>query len=101
MLGREFHEVGWGLHAVQLLDKVKCGVGIGVSEFHELIVVVSCTFQRGGTTGFHEIGRFGRSRAHSLVSLFGLCSAFCAISLNACGSLVFWNPAGFAVVVLF
>src|SRR5450755_3923341 len=41
MLCREFHEVGRRLYSVQLLDKVQCGVRIGLSDLHELIIVLT------------------------------------------------------------
>ena len=48
-----------------------------------------------------KIGAIGGRTAHSLIISLVCAAPFCAISLNACDSLVFWNPASFAVVVLF
>src|SRR6478609_7952466 len=60
MFGRKFYECGRRPHAGHLLDKIEGGIGVLVSEFEELIVVVLHTLNRSQITVLDEIGRFSR-----------------------------------------
>src|SRR6476660_8374305 len=72
MLGRKFYECGRRPHAGHLLDKIEGGIGVLVSEFEELIVVVLHTLNRSQITVLDEVGRFSRGDTHFLVRFFGL-----------------------------
>ena len=72
MFGRKFYECGRRPHAGHLLDKIEGGIGVLVSEFEELIVVVLHTLNRSQITVLDEVGRFSRGDTHFLVRFFGL-----------------------------
>jgi hypothetical protein len=88
MFGRKFYECGRRPHAGHLLDKIEGGIGVLVSKFEELIVVVPHTLNRSQITVLDEVGRFSRGDTFSYVSLAWVVP-FSVISRNACGAPVF------------
>src|SRR5437773_11052579 len=57
------------------MGKVEGGIGIGVSEFDELVVVILGTFNRRRVAIFHNIGRFTGGGTHCLKSFLRFCGA--------------------------
>ena len=64
----KFYERRRRIHAGQLLDKVEGGVGVRVSEFDDLVVIVLHTLNRLRIAVFNEIGCFRRGGVHFVAS---------------------------------
>ena len=95
MFGRKLHELRRRLHAGQLLDKVEGGVGVRVSEFDELVVVVLHPLNRPRIAVFYEIARLSRGGAHFFVSLLGLRGALLRHFAKRLRGVSLWETSRF------
>src|ERR1035437_1678693 len=104
MVCPKFYESRRRFHTGHLLDKVEGGVGVRVSEFDNLVVVVLHTLNRRRIAVFDEIGCFSRGGVHFLVSFFGLRGALfrhlaeCLLGVRLWDAGEFWS-CGLGVLI--
>src|SRR5580704_6625426 len=72
MFGRQFHEIRRRFHVRQLLGKAEGGLGICLSKFENLVVIVLRAFNSCGIAVLDESGSFTRGGTHLFESFFSL-----------------------------
>ena len=76
MLGRKFEELRQQLRPRHPLGKVEGGLGVGVSNLKQLVIVTLHPFNCRRIAMLHNVGRLPGGRAHFLKNFLGLCNSF-------------------------
>ena len=98
MLGRKFDELRRRLYARHPLGKVEGGLGVGVSNLKQLVIVILHPFKCRRIAMLHNVGRLPGGRAHFVKTSLDCATPFSAISRNCSGASVFDFALGFVSI---